>query len=124
MCLRTTPVKHSSCTIKMAVTLHSYSQSDSKFKCLFTVSVIVRVKWSKYQKKQNKKPPHSTTQPHTTRERCQLISLSFTKTNVGPVGDRRKRCSVHSPNATQMRNYKEQKFQSCLYNSISLFRQK
>lgn len=30
------------------------------------------------------------------------------KNNVGPVGDRgeRERCSVHSPNATQMRNYK------------------
>lgn len=34
------------------------------------------------------------------------------KNNVGPVGDRqeKQRCSVHSPNATQMRNYKNTHF--------------
>lgn len=29
------------------------------------------------------------------------------KNNVGPAGDRRERCSVHSPNATKMRKYKD-----------------
>lgn len=63
---RITLVKHSFTsshfTIKMAVTLHSQlfseqSQLDSKFKCLFTASVIVTEKsgLNTIQKKKNRK---------------------------------------------------------------------
>lgn len=53
-----------------------------------------REKWSKYKK---------------TRERWRLISLSFTKTmwDLWVTGERGERCSVHSPNATQIKNYKK-----------------
>lgn len=74
---RITLVKHSFTSshfaIKMAITPHSQlfsqqSQLDSKFKCLFTASVIVTEKSGLNTKNKNK------------TERWRLISLSFTKT--------------------------------------------
>lgn len=83
---------------------------NSKVKCLFTTSATVREKVVRIQKEKQK----------IKRERWRLISLSFTKTKVET--DRRKRCCVHSPNATQIRihkNNKDKTPQSYLYDNDS-----
>lgn len=69
------------------------TQLDSKFKCLFTAFVIVTEKSGLNTKitggkKQNK------------RKMVAYLPELY-KNNVGPAGDRRERCSVHSPNATK-----------------------
>lgn len=72
------------------------TQLDSKFKCLFTAFVIVTEKSGLNTKIIGKK---QTNKKNKRKMAAYLPELY--KNNVGPAGDRRERCSVHSPNATK-----------------------